>query len=111
MRGSVRRLACEILLNKVIPSILVQRLKATYTWPGENASPASITTFTNVSPWLLCIVIAHARRNGNCEKVPSSSSSTLPDFLLSVYLILRQRSFLSSIVCFAGADISTCTLS
>ena len=41
------------MLNKTIPSKLVQRLRATYTCPLLNAAAASILIFSNVRPWLL----------------------------------------------------------
>ena len=42
-------------------------LMATYVIPGAfSLGPISIHAFGRVSPWLLCIVIAHASFNGNC---------------------------------------------
>jgi len=42
-------------------------LIATYVIPAAfSLGPISIYAFGRVSPWLLCIVIAHASFNGNC---------------------------------------------
>ena len=68
-----------------MPSNEVQRLRATYACPPANTPPVkSMTTRLKVSPWLLCTVMAHARRTGYCVKVPSSSSSIC--FFSSLYL-------------------------
>ncbi|GES90209.1 hypothetical protein RCL_jg13333.t1 [Rhizophagus clarus] len=42
---------------------------ATKERPAVNSfSPRSIMAFCNVRPWLLCTVIAHARRIGICKR-------------------------------------------
>ena len=59
-----------------MPSREVQRLKATYACPPANTPPVkSTTTRLKVRPWLLCMVIAHARRMGYWMNTPNSSSS------------------------------------
>ena len=52
--------------ESVIPSSDVHRLSATYVCPPANTPPVkSMFTLRNVSPWLLCTVMAHASRMGN----------------------------------------------
>lgn len=49
---------------KINPSRLLQRLKATYTCPEANDDAASMMAWSKVSPWLLWMVMAHARPQG-----------------------------------------------
>ena len=69
-------LLSEIILSGVIlderirPSSVRQRLKATYTCPGANEDPASTITLSKVSPCDLCMVIAHASFSGSWEYRP-----------------------------------------
>ena len=58
-------------VSSLIPARERHLLSATYSCPGANDCPASITALSKVSPWLLCIVIAQARRNGICANTPS----------------------------------------
>ena len=74
-RTSVEILSAWIFECNTTPSNEVQRLKATYTWPAAKEEPASSMAFWKVRPWLLWMVMAHARRIGNCIKDPISSSS------------------------------------
>src|SRR3989344_5408639 len=63
----------------LIPSSVLHLLSATYNCPCAKAPlPTSIITLSNVLPWLLWIVIAQARRNGNWVKSPTSSCKISP---------------------------------
>ena len=68
----LNRQDCDMGLLSTIPSSVRQRESATYTCPKVKADAASMITLSNVSPWLLWIVTAHAARRGYCEKVPST---------------------------------------
>ena len=82
---SLLRIAEEgILESSTIPARLVHLLSATYTCPLLNAAAASIIKFSKVSPWLLCMVMAHARRKGYCVNVPTTSCCSLPSVRLRV---------------------------
>ena len=74
--GRINTSAGEMRRFSWIPSSEVQRLRATYACPPANTPPVkSMITRLNVSPWLLCTVMAQASRMGYWVKVPSSSSS------------------------------------
>ena len=60
---------------RTMPSRLRQRDSATYTCPAEKAIAASIITLSKLSPWLLCMVMAQARRSGIWQKDPSTTAS------------------------------------
>ena len=79
------------------PSNVLQRLKATYTCPEANAACASIIACSKVNPWLLCMVIAHARRRGYCLNVPCTSASICFVCSFRVYLVFSQVSISTSI--------------
>ena len=74
------------------PSNVLQRLSATYVCPWANECCASMMACSKVSPWLLCMVTAHANRRGNCLKVPSTSSSISCVVLFNTYLAFVHSS-------------------
>ena len=72
-RGFCKRLIGNEVLNNN-PDIFFTRDIATNESPGvKSTSPRSMTALSNVKPWLLWTVIAHASRRGNCVRVRTLS--------------------------------------
>ena len=60
-------ITCRYTAHWTIPSSVLHRLRATYTWLAAKALPASITTFQKLRSGFVN-VDCHASRKGNCVK-------------------------------------------